>query len=605
MKKIRRCEPLLLMLLAGAGHAGEITVSTLPSGLGDGHRFDLGGWKLETKGAMAVGSVYRTENPNDAFTSHANAMDTQNDGDLNYRRGDLVSESWQGYAQGDLRRGDGGVFVSAKAWYDYGLIHRPVPHGHAPNRYVPGAPLSDDKFTQLGRFSGAALDDAYVYGDYRLGDASLLLRMGQQVIPWITPTTILGGIQQVNAMDFNALGRSGTIPEMVNIPTPAFYAKLKATPKLTVDGYYQFKFAPNAYPACGTFYSGSDYAQPGCDALTLNGTLLSKLLRRNVVTTDQQSLANPLDYIRRAPDDRPYGGEFGFSLSYLFDNIGLLGLFYSNQTSMMSFNQMMRSGPGIFLPAAANQGKAIPVGIAGQFLRAYPDNIHMYGVNFRTRLPDGTGVYSEFTYRPNQPVAWNGADFLYGVLAGTGPLGYLAATPSGYLARGYDTFGSSQFNLGASKALGRWLGGEARLSAEAAVKHLSGLPDAYAMRYGRVGFGQAPSASSPSCNGSGPSCALDGFVTANAWGWRAKLEQHYYGALPGLDLMPSLALAYDVKGYSHDGQFMEGRRSALWRLQAEYRKRYQFELLYLKTAGGDYNTLQDRSLAMVSAGIKF
>ncbi|VEB42568.1 Protein of uncharacterised function (DUF1302) [Chromobacterium violaceum] len=81
---------------------------------------------------MAIGSVYRTENPNDAFTSHANAMDAQNDGDLNYRRGDLVSESWQGYAQGDLRRGDGGVFVSAKAWYDYGLIHRPVPHGHAP-----------------------------------------------------------------------------------------------------------------------------------------------------------------------------------------------------------------------------------------------------------------------------------------------------------------------------------------------------------------------------------------------------------------------------------------------------------------------------------------
>ncbi|OHX14796.1 DUF1302 domain-containing protein [Chromobacterium sphagni] len=605
MKRMHACSPLVWLLAAGAGHAGEITVSTLPSGLGEGSRFDWGAVQLETKGAMALGSVYRMENPNPVFTSHANLMDSLNDGDLNYRRGDLVSESWQGYLQGDLRYRDAGLFVSGKAWYDYGLIHDAVPHGHAPNAYVAGAPLNDAGFTQLGRFSGAVLDDAYVYGRYQLGQSSLLLRLGQQVIPWVTPTTILGGIQQVNAMDFNALGRSGTIPEMVNIPAPAFYAKLGATPRLTLDGYYQFKFEPNAYPACGAFYSGSDYAQPGCNKLTLNGSLLSMLLRRNVVTSDQQSAANPLDYIQRAPDDKPYGGEYGASISYLFDGVGQLGLFYSNQTSQMSFNQMVRTGPGVLLPAAANLGLAAPTGIAGQFRRSYPDNIHMFGVNFKTRLPGGTGIYSEFSYRPNQPVAWNGADFLYGVLTGTGPLGYLAHTPTGYLARGYDTFHSSQFSLGGQQPLGRVLGGEARLSGEVGVKYLSSLPDPYAMRYGRVGFGQAPSAATPSCSGTGATCALDGFVTSVSWGIRAKLEERYAGALPGLDLMPSLVLGYDVKGYSQDGQFMEGRRSALWRLQGEYRKRYVFELLYLATGGGNYNTLSDRSLAMVSAGIKF
>ncbi|VEB42569.1 Protein of uncharacterised function (DUF1302) [Chromobacterium violaceum] len=391
---------------------------------------------------------------------------------------------------------------------------------------------------------------------------------------------------------------------MVNIPTPAFYAKLKATPKLTVDGYYQFKFAPNAYPACGTFYSGSDYAQPGCDALTLNGTLLSKLLRRNVVTTDQQSLANPLDYIRRAPDDRPYGGEFGFSLSYLFDNIGLLGLFYSNQTSMMSFNQMMRSGPGIFLPAAANQGKAIPVGIAGQFLRAYPDNIHMYGVNFRTRLPDGTGVYSEFTYRPNQPVAWNGADFLYGVLAGTGPLGSLAATPSGYLARGYDTFGSSQFNLGASKALDAgW----------------AGRPDCRPRR---------PSSICPGCR-TPTRCATAASVSAK----RPARPLPPVTARPelragrlrdrqrlGLARQAGTALLRRAAWAGFDAVAGAGlRRQGLfprWAVHGGAAQRAVAaaggiqEALSVRAAvsengRGDYNTLQDRSLAMVSAGIKF
>ncbi|WP_233201194.1 DUF1302 domain-containing protein [Chromobacterium alticapitis] len=580
-------------------------MSTLPSGLGDGSRVELGAAQLEVKGTMAVGSVYRMDRPDPTFTSHANAMDTLNDGDLNYGRGSLISEAWQGYAQGDLRYRDTGVFVSAKAWYDYGLIHGAAPHGHSPNGYAPGAPLNDSGFTALDRFSGVALDDAYFYGRAQMGQSSMLLRLGQQVIPWVTPTTILGGIQQVNAMDFNALGRAGTVPEMVNIPAPAFYAKLDATPKLSVDGYYQFQFQPNAYPSCGVFYSGNDYAQPGCNKLTLNGSLLSMLKRRGIVTSDQQSAANPLDYIARVADDKPYGGEFGMSLNYLLDGIGQLGLFYSNQTSPMSLTQMLRTGPGVLLPAAANQGQAAPTGIAGVFRRSFPDHIHMYAVNFKTKLPGGTGIYSELSYRPNQPVAWNGADFLYGVLSGVGPLGYLAHTPTGYLARGYDTFRSTQFSLGATQPLGRLLGGEAKLSAEAGVKYLAGLPDPYVMRYGRVGFGQAPSAAAPACNGTGPSCALDGFVTSSAWGVRSKLEERYGGVLPGLDLMPSLLLAYDVKGYSQDGQFTEGRRSWLWRLQAEYRKRYEFELLYLATGGGKYNTQSDRSLAMISAGIKF
>ncbi|MGC0154108.1 DUF1302 domain-containing protein [Chromobacterium vaccinii] len=605
MKRIPSCGPLLLLLLAGQGQASEITVGTLPSGLGEGSQFDLGAVRLDAKGAMAVGGVYRAGNPDPALTSHANQMDTLNDGDLNYRRGALVSEAWQGYLQGDFRYRDAGVFVSAKAWYDYGLIHGAVEHGHSPNGYAPGAPLNDARFTRLDRFSGVVVDDAYLYGRYRLGQSSLLLRLGQQVIPWVTPTTILGGIQQVNAMDFNVLGRAGAIPDMASVPAPAFYARLEATPKLTLDGYYQFQFEPNAYPSCGTFYSGSDYAQPGCDKLTLNGSLLSILARHNIVTGDGQSIANPLDYIQRAPDDKPHGGEFGFSASYLFDDIGQFGFFYSNQASQLSFNQMLRTGPGVLLPAAANLGLAQPTDIAGQFRRSYPDNIHMFGVNFRTRLSNGTGIYSEFSYRPNQPVAWNGADFLYGVLTGIGPLGYLAHTPAGYLARGYDTFHSSQLTLGASRQLGRLLGGDAKLSGEVGAKYLAGLPDPYQMRYGRVGYGPAPSQATPTCSSAGPSCALDGFITPLSWGARAKLETRYAAALPGLDLMPSLAFGYDIKGYSHDGQFMEGRRSLLWRLQGEYRKRYVFELLYLDTRGGAYNTLADRSLAMISAGVKF
>lgn len=53
----------------------------------------------------------------------------------------------------------------------------------------------------------------------------------------------------------------------------------------------------------------------------------------------------------------------------------------------------------------------------------------MYALNFKTRLPGGTGIYAEYSYRPNQPIAWNGSDFITGLLAGNGPFAYLAKTP--------------------------------------------------------------------------------------------------------------------------------------------------------------------------------
>ncbi|WP_311136327.1 DUF1302 family protein [Pseudomonas hygromyciniae] len=90
---------------------------------------------------------------------------------------------------------------------------------------------------------------------------------------------------------------------------------------------------------------------------------------------------------------------------------------------------MVRTGPGVLTPPAADVGQAMPT-----YQRAYPTRIRLYALNFKTRLPGGTGIYAEYGYRPNQPIAWNSADFIAGLLAGSGPMGYLSKTPTGYLA---------------------------------------------------------------------------------------------------------------------------------------------------------------------------
>ncbi|MCX7206894.1 MAG: DUF1302 family protein [Proteobacteria bacterium] len=602
MKQKRAYMAVLLckaLLFAPMGsEAGELVFGNVRSGLGEGIKVDLGDAQIEWKGALGISTVIRAESPDTALTS-GKGMSTHNDGDLNYEQGDVVSQGLDAYLQANLSAGNYGLRLSGKAWYDQGQLKNSVPHGHVNNDYSAG-PLNDSGFATLSQFSGVQLHDAYVYGHFTVFQKALELRAGQQVIPWRTPTTILGGIQQVNALDFASLRRGNPLPETMSIPVPALYAKLKMNEQLSLDAYYQFDFLPNAYPGCGTFYSSNDYAQAGCNKLTLNGAMLSVLNKKPISTNDQQSSANSLDYIARTADLIPNEEQFGFSFNYKITEMSSLGIFYAQYTSRNAVIQAERSGPGVFLP-----NKAEPVSIAGQYRQAYPAHLHLFGLNLSQRLESGAGLYLEYSYRPNQPLPWNGADFLNGILLGIGPLKQLADTATGYIAQGYDDFKISQWILGAKSPLPAAWGANATLAGEIGIRHVHNLPDPYEKRYGRGGFGMAPSSAFPACTGPQATCDLAGFVSATAWGWRLKYENDVLAPSGNWVFRPSLSLAYDAKGYSEDGQFSEGRYLSVAGISAIFQKNHQLDFRYIKTGGGLYNLQKDRSSFMLSARTTF
>lgn len=598
---------LLVALAAGyalPAQAGAPTFGSLKSGLGEGYQFALGEASVSIKGAMGLGSVIRADSQDASLIGSAKSMNTLDDGNRNYQRGDAVSTALEGYIQADIGYRGGGALLSAKGWYDHSLSRQRVPHGNSVNGYRAGEALSDAGFAPLGRFGNLVLDDAYLYAGFRPGGKPLLLRAGLQTIPWETPTTMSGGLAQVNAVDQAALSRASAIPEEGGVAAPALYGKLTLSDKLEIDGFYRFKSEPNVYPGCGTFWSTSDYAQPGCNSMTLNGSLLSALQHQKISTSDAQALGSPIDHVTRAPDRKAGRGEYGVSLHYLLPQAGLLGLYAANIASTRGVTGMVRNGPGLLTPGDANLGLAVPTGLSSQFYRGFPGDIHLFGINFKTRLPDQTGLYAEFSYMPNQPIAWNGSDFLNGLLSGKGPLGYLSNLPVGASAEGYDRFRVGHLILGASRPLGRAGGAQFKLSGELGWKHVAGLPDAWEMRYGRVGWGMAGSKATPGCVAAEDTCRLDGFVTSNAWGARARLEANFAEVRPGLSLTPSLTLAQDVSGYSYDGVFSEGRFTAILGLNMLYRKRYTLDVSYLKTGGGSYNVLGDRSVYTLSVGAR-
>ena len=599
-------------MLAGAGWsavclplwAAEISngITTIKPQLGEATSLDIGAANLSVRGWLGLGTVIRAANPDPALTNGA-SMNTLNDGDLNYRSGDAVSTAIESYVQADLQYQGLGLRLAGKAWYDYTLAQQSVLHGNVANHYQPGAALSDEGFVPLGRFGNVVLDDAYLYGNAHLAAYPVQWRVGRQTIPWGSPTAS-GMLSQVNATDYAALSRASSVAAEAGIPDWAVYSKLNLSERLSLDAFYQFAFAPNVYPGCGTFYSTGDYVQPGCNQLTLNGALLSAIAHRSISTTDAQAVSNALDYVSRGTDRLPSGGQYGAGLQYRLDGVGKFGFYAANIDSKVGYTGVQHNSAGVLTPLLANTGQAQATGLSSQYYRTYPADLHLFVLNFATRLPGQTGVYAELGYIPDQPLAWNGADFLNGLLLGRGPLARLYSLPAGATADGYDRFQVMNLSLGAQRPLGRLAGGDFKLAAELGFKHVFALPDPSVMRYGRAGWGMAASQAYASCSGDATTCRLDGFITSNAWAARVRLEGRYATPWPDLTLTPALTLGQDVRGYSYDGQYSQGRFSTLFGLTLNMGRDYQVDLSYLRTGGGDYNLLRDRSLVSLGLGMR-
>ena len=73
----------------------------------------------------------------------------------------------------------------------------------------------------------------------------------------------------------------------------------------------------------------------------------------------------------------------------------------------------------------------------------------------------------------------------------------------------------------------------------------------------------------------------------------------------GLDLKPTFTFAHDVKGWSYDAVFNEGRKLAIVSLQADVAKRFFIEASWTPIWGGTYNFTKDRGFYALAVGASF
>ena len=610
--------------------------------------FTIGDIEGSFNSEISIGASWRVDEIDPSLVTPGNfpggraSSNTADDGNLNFRDGDIYSLILKGTHDLELRYENMGVFLRGKYWYDHELENGSRPHGNLLNQYVPGQELNDSDFNDFAKSSGIELLDAFYYADLTIFDnVPLDFRIGRQVLSWGESTFIQNGVNSINPVDVSAFRRPGAEIKEGLLPVSMVSFNAGITQSLSVETFYQLEWERTVIDGCGTYFSQTDPAAQGCNGVTLDATL-----------PDRVNYVNGL-FITRTEDDIPQDAkQWGVAFRYFAENLNFseFGLYYINIHSrtpyfsgVVSGNPTLPDGslgPPDGSPDFAPFIPGNPFGGNPQYTIDYPEDIKIIGASFATNVA-GYALSGEVSYRPDFPVQLNTVDLLQAAvaLAPWSPVTpRVLATPPGETAQGYDDFDVLQWQFTVVKFFEQVLGAD-RLSivGEVGGNRVSSLPDPVSStRYGRspiYGTGtfdpiplQAlgiPLPGNLTCEGFFPpppldqvidpivpnitpaNCTDEGYVTDTSWGYRIRGSLTYNSAIAGINLTPNFAWAHDVDGYSPTPNFNEGSKALSVGLDADYLNRYTASVSYTRFSGGDYNTQKDRDFVSVSFGIIF
>jgi hypothetical protein len=608
--KVRRSTPTgiaIVLTLAGAVSSAPAAEFKLNEEIG-----------LTITGTITAGTGIRTEELSPAaYGSIAGTRVGRNDGllvnnagspNLNFEDGSAYSTVVKGIADFDIHGKNLGAFARLQGWYDFELSNGDRPYGNFPNGFTQNVPLSDNGFAREAEFSGIMFTDAFVYGKLNFApERTLDVRVGRQVVSWGTSQFTTGGINVVNPTNFAAFQRPGFVAQELKIPVGMVYANFAQSKQWGVDGFVQYEFRHDVISGCGTYLNIATFAPTGC-------------LQANVLPISEATTFRTGAYVHRLEDiNASDSGQFGLSLRYapaaLDTEFRAYAMnYHSRMFSVRGTNPNVAGGFGSLAPPAFSR-LTDPNGV--KYALIYPEDIELYGLSFNSRLGRATRLFGEFAYRPNQPLSINFADLADAFVA-RNPNSILnrpasgknaLALPPGATFDAYDRYNVTTTTIGLGQGLPGVLGADRIIFAgELGWSHVVNLPDPSALRYGRSeAYGVAAVPGAPCVDVyPGKTCALNGFITENAWGYRARISATYNEAFFGASLTFALLFLHDVDGYSYDGTFLEDRRIARPSIRAEWGKKYFAEILYTYyTDSTDYSLLVDRDNVVLFAGVNF
>ncbi len=604
-------------------------------------------WSLNA----SYGKSFRAKNADlnlIAVPNGGKAGNGNDDGNKNFAKGDAFSSVLKTTGELQVKGENLGVFVRAFAWTDYTLNNKGMAHGHYSNGYVPGAQLSDAGMDKLSTFQGAALGDAYVFGNVDLDGKPLSFKLGNQVVNW-GESLFIPGVNAMGAFDLNAARRPGAQVKEILRPQPQLTANIGLGKGLSLEAFAGIQWRQSVLDGCGTYWSMADSLNcnggtvlfgdaVGGDAVQFNGApLLGKLPAAldPLLTSLGLSRSMPLNFkLQQAGKIMPKkGGQWGVSGHYFADAISTdFGFYYANYTTHTPIISLVKTPsdmPSVWSGAVEKLAKAQPalapaLGLlskvpGGRIAWDYgAENIKTAGVSASTEI-GGFSVFGEISRTRDIPVQINAPDMLAGVVAGIGPMASFGtdfrnpAIPNGKVITGYHRKDKTQLQASFIKIVPQILGADSlTLLGEVAGQSWSGIGNPNtSTRYGRgfvYNFGPT-TALGGTCAGLNPNaayCENEGYATSRAWGYRLQAEAQFPNVFAGVNLKPRVFFAHDVSGYSADSYFVKDRQTRSVGLRADYLSRYYADISYTAyNKNAKYDIMHDRDNYSFVVGVNF
>lgn len=663
--------------------AASITVAllSLSAPIAQAKNFQLGDVEISFDSTFSLGSSWRVEdrdwnanvgksnNVNNGFDfSHyhpslnaspdgatvwngAGTYSTNSDnGTLNYDSGDSFSKIIKGLHDLDIHYNNIGLFARGMYYYDFEMMDNDRAWTNPSSNKVHNPCRDDEARDQVCR--DIRLLDAFVYGDFDIGQMPLSVRVGQQVISWGESTLIAHGISELNPVDVARLKAPGAELKEAFIPFGAVWVSLGITDNFNVEMFYQYSWEKTVLPATGSYFSTNDFAGDGghfnnvqlnfasnpdmdLDSLITNLNVLGDTIRSGSLTPQQAGAAYiggfPTKITLRqanAENEPEDGGQYGLRLSWYLPEL--------NETEVSLYYMNYHSRRPVFSGITADFSKvSADVGMIatneitydnytelGSFSRVqldYLEDIQLYAFSFNTTVGE-TSVAGEVSYRQDEPLQIDDVELLF--LAMPQQLANAGIRP--------ELDGVSQIpNVGLGQRADGFVLSDT-LQAQVTLTHLFG-PSFGANQFttlleiGGIDIRDMPSKDVLRLNGPGTGrnggikgkegleLALQDGVEANlfpdafAWGYRLVGKLDYSNLFAGINVSPKVIFSHDVEGITPDPLFLfvEDRKSLALGVGFDYQSRWSADISYNSffDGVGTTNQLSDRDY--VSFSVKY